>query len=396
MVNYPPRATQSSILCVSGLFWDEHWSNNQQLMSRFAKQCRVLYVERPVSLLSSFTGTSDSSIVRQLWRWIKGGIRVEGPNLFIMTPPPFFPLRYNPVINKINQWIRLRSIKRTMLKLRIKSPILWIYEPDAYRLVGKLNEMLSLYLCADDWSTMNQWWNREKDILRLETRLAESVDILVGTSTKIAEKWRPINPRTHFVPNAADVEMFQRARDHDLKVPNEVMRIPSPRIGYVGVVNHRFDVNLYDKLSEMRPNWHWVIVGRVLHKDVDVSLLTKKPNVHFLGMRLKDSLPAYLKGFDVCTIPYICNRHTQSIFPLKLFEYLAAGKPVVATPLPELLHYTKYVNIAATAQEVVAHTDKILCARPLPAPRDFLEQNSWDARVEVLSKLITEACFSKL
>ena len=280
-----PGGPQPSIICVSDLFWDEHWSSEQQLMSRFAKRCRVLYVERPVSLLSFLTGASDSSIAHQLWRWLRGGIRVEGTNLFILTPPPFFPLRYHPVINRINQWIRLGSIGRATAKLGMKSPILWIYEPDAYPLVGKLNEVLSLYYCADDWSTSNQWWNRGEDIRRLETRLAASVDIVIGTSTRIAEKWTPINPRTHFIPNAADVEMFLRAHTADLKVPEEVMRIPLPRIGYIGVVNARFDVNLYDHLSEMRPDWHLVIVGRVLTRQVDVSRLTKKPNVHFLGAR---------------------------------------------------------------------------------------------------------------
>jgi len=392
MENAQTSAVPACILCVSDLFWEEHWSSEQQLMSRFAEHCRVLYVERPVSVLSSFTGTSDASVSRQFWRWLKGGIRVERKNLFILTPPPFFPLRYHPVINRINQWIRLGSIRRATAKLGMKNPILWIYEPDGYPLVGKLNEVLSLYYCADDWSTSNQWWNRGEDIRRLETRLAASVDIVIGTSTKIAEKWTPINPHTHFIPNAADVEMFLRARTADLNVPEEVMHIPLPRIGYVGVVNARFDVGLYDQLSEMRPDWHWVIVGPVLTRQVDVSRLMKKPNVHFLGARPRDSLPAYLKGFDVCTVPYICNTYTQSIFPLKLFEYLAAGRPVVATPLPELLPYTQYVRIAGTPQEFVAHVSELLGTRPQPAPREFLEQNSWDARAKALLKLLTEAC----
>jgi glycosyltransferase involved in cell wall biosynthesis len=382
---------QPSIICVSDLFWDEHWSSEQQLMSRFAKRCRVLYVERPVSLLSFFTGTSDGSVARQFWRWLKGGIRMERENLFVLTPPPCLPFRYHRVVNKINQWIRLGSIKRATKRRRIEDPVLWIYEPDAGALVGKLRESLSLYYCADDWSTSGQWWNRSKDVCEREFELARKVDLVVGTARKIAERWQSVNANTFFVPNAADVEMFRRARDPDLNVPEEIQRIPAPRIGYVGVVNARLDVALYDNLTEKRPDWHWVVVGPLIESSVDLSRLKKRSNVHFLGARPRTSLPSYLKGFDVCTIPYICSAHTESIFPLKLFEYLAAGRPVVATPLPELLPYRDYVRIAATPQEFETHVSELLHTRPQPAPREFLEQNSWDARVEVLSSLLTEA-----
>ena len=385
----------TTIVCLAGLFWDEHWSSQQQIMSRLSERCRVLYVERPVSLLSFFTGSSDAPVGRQFRRWLRGGLRYENPSLAIMTPPPCLPLRFNYLVNKVNEWLRVRSLNRAMKKLGIEDPVLWIYEPEAGRTVDALGEIFSVYYCADDWSASDQWWNQAKDIRERESELASKVDLIVGTSTKIVKKWRASYENTVLVSNGADVASFKRARECSLPIPEDLARIPSPRVGYVGFVDGRFDTQLYERLAGDHPEWQFAIVGPLMEKLVDLSRLRQQPNVHFLGPRSRAELPAYLKGFDVCTIPYICNTLSESIFPLKLFEYLAAGRPVVSTALPELKPFIDYLQIAATPDEFDRALQMSLDHPLSPAPESFLSENSWDAKADFMWKLISHAVMNK-
>jgi glycosyltransferase involved in cell wall biosynthesis len=378
------RCKPDWIVCVSDLQWDEHWSSEQQLMSRLADRCRVLYVERPVSLFSFFTGSSDASVGRQFWRSLKGKVRHESNTLAILTTAPVFPFRYVRIINKINEFIRLRSIRRAMTKLGVRNPVLWIYAPDAGRVVGKLEESVSLYYCADDWAASDQWWNRASDIRNRERELASSVDLVVGTSNKIVHKWTQVHQSAILVSNGADVTSFKRARAVDLEIPEDLRAIPQPRIGYIGFVDGRFDVSLYEHVSLCRPDWSFVIVGPVNERNLNLSVLRQRSNVHFLGPRNRTELPGYLKGFDVCTIPYICNTLSESIFPLKLFEYLAAGRPIVTTPLPELLPFVDYIRIGSSPGEFRESIELSLSTPLAPASEAFLNDNSWDAKAELL------------
>jgi glycosyltransferase involved in cell wall biosynthesis len=355
-------------------------------MSRLANRCRVLYVDRPVSLFSFLTGSSDTSVGRQFWRSLKGGVRHESNTLAILTPPPVLPLRYLRIINKLNEFLRLHSIRSAMRKLGVRDPVLWVYAPDAGRIVGKLGESASMYYCADDWAASDQWWNRAADIRNRESELASKVDLVVGTSNKIVQKWTQTHKNTILVSNGADVSAFQRARDTNLEIPEDLRAIPQPRIGYIGFVDGRFDVSLYEHVSSCRPDWNFVVVGPVNERNLNLSVLRQRPNLHFLGPRTRAELPAYLKGFDVCTIPYICNTLSESIFPLKLFEYLAAGRPIVTTPLPELLPFVDYIRIGGTPDSFRESLESSLSTPLAPASETFLNANSWDAKADLLWK----------
>jgi glycosyltransferase involved in cell wall biosynthesis len=378
------------IVCISDLLWDEHWSSEQQLMSRLAKRGRVLYVERTVSVLSFFTGACDTSIGRQFLRFCSGGIRFEGPNLLIFTPPPVLPFRFNRLVNAVNELIRVIAIRRTLRMMRAQAPALWIYAPDAGRIVGKLGERFSLYYCADDWSASDQWWNKAEDIRAREQELAAKVDLIIGTSTKIANKWRDQFGKARMISNGADINSFLRAQNNTLPIPADLASIPEPRIGYIGFVDGRFDTKLYEDLARARPDWSLIVVGPLMKKSVDVEKLRPLRNVYFLGPKTREELPAYLAGFDVCTIPYICNQWSESIFPLKLFEYLGAGRPTVATALPELKPFDQYIHLTRSLEEFERAIESSL-SDPLPrASQEFLMMNSWDSKADQLWKILLQ------
>ena len=195
----------------------------------------------------------------------------------IVTLPPVLPFRFIRVINKINEFLRANSIRRALKKLGARDPVLWIYPPDAGRIVGKLGESVSLYYCADDWAASDQWWNRAADIRKREEELGAKVDLIVGTSTRIVQRWRERHANVLFISNGADVATFSQARDANVLEPEDLRDIPRPRIGYIGFVGSRFHTSLYEKLSAARPGWSFVILGPINEMNLDLAKLRKMP-----------------------------------------------------------------------------------------------------------------------
>lgn len=327
------------IVCVSDLFWDEHWSSEQQLMSRFAETHRVLYVERPVSFFSFFTGIADASVGRQFRRWAKGGLRKEGESLYILTPAPCLPFRYSPAINRINQAIRLHSIKRAMKNLDISKPILWIYEPDAGALVGELDEILSIYHCADDWSASLQWWNPVPNMTSLETTLIKKASLLFVTSRQLFDDKSGLAEHVYYTPNGVSLSDFSAP----VQRLSDLEALPRPIIGCAAMFNDRYDYKMIHDVASRRADLSFVFVGNVTTKDPLCRQLTQLSNVYFMGHKSRSLLGSYIANFDACLIPYTPSDFNKSAFPLKLMEYFFFGKPVVTFELPCMKEFDSLV-----------------------------------------------------
>jgi glycosyltransferase involved in cell wall biosynthesis len=169
-----------------------------------------------------------------------------------------------------------------------------------------------------------------------------SADVVFVTSLELLDRHKAINLNTHYLPNVCDYEHFARARDDGLAEPADISSIPPPRIGFVGAVSsYKLDLNLIREIATERSHWSFVFVGEIGEGDPWTNLETLRglPNVHFMGGRPYADLPAYLKSFDVAILPSALNDYTKAMFPMKFFEYLAAGLPVVSTPLPALAGY---------------------------------------------------------
>jgi glycosyltransferase involved in cell wall biosynthesis len=202
-----------------------------------------------------------------------------------------------------------------------------------------------------------------------------------------------LNPNIHHVLHGADVFLFSKALDLDLPVARDIAEIPSPRLGIVGVHDERLDVDAIEALSRADRSWQVVLIGPIQPGDVDEARLAALSNVHLLGGKPKDVLPSYLKALDIALIPYKLNELTRNIFPLKLFEYLAAGLPVVAAALPELEPFRGWVSLADGPGDYPQLVREGLAADSPTARADrsaFARGNSWDARVEEISHLVED------
>ncbi len=379
------------IVCVSFVTWDEHWGTPQQLMSRLAKRNRVLYVEQPMSPLSFLTGIRGRDVVmRQVRRW-RQGPRLVSENLWAAAPPLVLPFRTNRVVNAINAWVLRRWLSRTARRLGLNDVLYWNVQPSLPGLARAVRPAMSLFHCVDDFSALPHWWHQPGSLLAREAEACREADVVVCTARKLMESRRQYNANIHFVPNAANVELFARSRLPETRVPDDIAALPGKIVGIFGVIDFRLDVGLLASVASRRPDWSIALVG-LIKGDVDLAPLRALPNVHILGRKPTGELPGYLKAMDVCLIAYALNEYTHHVFPLKLYDYMAAGKPIVATDMEELRPLEgAHLSIGRTHDEFAKAIEHAMAhdspeqaeARAAEAARQ-----SWDQRVEEISSII--------
>ncbi len=380
----------ADIICLASGNWDaELWTNSQHLMSRLAKDHRVLFVE---SLGLRTPGPSRRDVLRVAGRIVNffRGVRSPRPNLYVHSPLAI-PLYRFAWARRFNFYLLRRSLRRIANHLDMKDPILWTFLPTASNLVGHLGERLCIYHCVDEYranpgvpaDTIDQL---ERDLLR-------HADYVFTTSQGLYDSKRRYNPNTHYLPNVADYEHFRLARDPATVVPREVERLEGPVIGFVGAVSHyKIDFDLIAHVAEARPDWNLVLIGPVLSGENQgrFDRIAAMPNVHMLGVRPYDTLPGYIKGFDVCMIPFAINATTKNVFPMKFHEYLATGKPVVVIELPSLKDFRDYCFSARGPDAFVAAIEDALVmpqARP-QVPDEIAAANTWESRIASIGAIV--------
>ena len=400
------------IVCISSLDWGAMWTSKQQIMHRLAQTNRVLYVEEPVTMLAPLK-------VPAHWRrWAAALPRLKrvDAGLWTLTPPPLLPFgNMKPLVNRGNQAMLARYIDWAMNRLYFDEEyIFWTYLPTSVALLDHLapergpsrdggtstpgaakarRPCLTVYHCVDEHSAFPGFVSPE--IVKMyDDRLTERAGVVITTSENLRRSRQALNPQTYTVLNAADVEIFNRALDPELPLPDDLASIPAPRLGVVGLHDSRLDLDAIEAISQADPSWHVVLIGPIKPGQVDEQRLRRLPNVHLLGEKPRPQLPAYLKGMAAALIPYRANELTRNIFPLKLFEYLAAGVPVVAGGLPELAGFSDVIGVAGSAGEYPALVREQIegdSGEKRAARVDLAGRNTWDHRVEQISTYVEEA-----
>lgn len=388
------------LLCFSSTDWDGLWGSRQQVMLRFARRgYRVLFIEQ----LAGWEHLWRYPQLRQRKRRLfPQGLRPLAENLWALNPPPLLPGRY--LLSPINRW-NCRKIARWLQpylqNLHFSQPVLWVYKPEHVGLFGRFGEPLRVYHCIDEW-TAGVGALRRAGIRRLENQLLAQADLVFANSSlTYAAKERLVaaltssrdrKPSVVRVPSGADCEHFAAALRPELPEHPALQGIPHPRIGYSGTINERLDYAFLQHLAEARPDWQLVMIGDPYPWTLSappLQRLRKLPNVHFLGRFPFAEMPALLKGLDIGLLPYVGDDRGRFRSPLKLYEYLAAGKAVVSTPHPDVQEVPGAICIGHTPIEFIAHIERLL-AEETPDRRSLrialAGQNSWEARVTLMEQ----------
>ncbi|HUR35146.1 MAG TPA: glycosyltransferase [Vicinamibacterales bacterium] len=269
-------------------------------------------------------------------------------------------------------------IDQLIQRADIRDRVLWYYTPMALEFTRHLQARAIVYDCMDELSAFK---NAPSALRDLDTELMRRSSLVLTGGQSIFESRQHAHPNIHPFPSSVDVPHFAQARSHVTDPPDQAA-IARPRLGFFGVIDERMDLALLAGVADLRPGWQIVMIGPVVK--IDPATLPQRPNIHYLGGKTYDELPSYIAGWDVALLPFARNEATRFISPTKTPEYMAAGKPVVSTPIPDVVRpYGEqgFVRVADDVAAFVAACDEAMDEDPVARNRRsdaFLKQTSWD------------------
>jgi glycosyltransferase involved in cell wall biosynthesis len=373
----------NDIICFSN-DWDGDPLSKKHIALRLAQKNRVLWVNST----GNRNPTATVRDLRRAWKKLRqfvGGCRPVAKNISVFSPL-VIPFHGNRAARWMNRHLLRWSLRRAARRLGFQNPITWTFVPSSADVVGTLGERLIIYHCVDEFSKFTG--ADETAILQMERELMEKADMVVVSSSRLYETKHRYNPNTFLVTHGVDVAHFRNACLPASETPSDCAELKGPVIGFFGLIADWVDLDVVRYLATARPEWSFLLIGEV---QTDTSALRDLSNVHLVGRRSYQSLPAYCKAFDVAILPFVVNELTTAANPLKLREYLAAGLPVVATPLPEVLKLNSLVRMARTPGEFLHQIEALLREGkrgPNPAVSALMDLESWDQKVDDLSDMI--------
>ena len=373
-----PSATDpepTTLLCFSHLRWNFVFQRPQHLMCRFAHEMNVIYWEEPVDI-----APDETAFLQVREAGDASNVRIVVPHL-----PQGMP-------EDVREAALQRLLDAHVASLR--GPLItWYYTPMMLPFSRHLEPDVTVFDAMDE---LSKFKFAPAKLIELEQELIDRADIVFTGGSSLFEAKKDRHANVHCFPSSVDRTHFAKARAR-LFDPADQEDLPKPRLGFYGVIDERFDTELLARAAEMRPDWSFVMVGPVVKISEDE--LPKRPNIHYLGGKTYAELPAYLSGWDVALMPFAMNESTQFISPTKTPEYLAGGKPVVSTPIKDVVrHYGQLegVKIASTPEEFVAACEQALELARNPesgwlAEADLmLSAASWDTTQARMAGLIAD------
>ncbi len=352
-------------------------TSKHHVMHLLAERNVVIWVNYHASRVPTASASDLGRIVRKAGQILRG-VRNPRKNLYVLTPP-VLPLPGHAWARRLNQRLLVGRVRSALVRFGRGPVQVWSFTPDVSYLLGRFGEEKVLYYCVDDHAAFSGY-DREQ-VLRDEADLCRRADLVVTTSQALQEAKSPLNPNTILVTHGVDYGHFSKALRDDLPLPDDIRDIPHPILGFFGLIRDWVDLDLVAEVARRRPDWHVVLLGDAT---VDLAPYRGIPNMHFLGRRPYEQLPAYCKAFDVGLVPFKINELTRSVNPIKLREYLAAGLPVVSTPLPEVMGSKQGVEITDTPEAIVSAVESCLATgrETLQARARAMACEDWPHKVE--------------
>jgi glycosyltransferase involved in cell wall biosynthesis len=372
VISFPAAesANNYAIVCFSHLRWDFVYQRPQHLLARFARKHEVLFIEEPIY------HEGDAEFVTTEKR---EGVVVAVPHL----PNGTDAAETDRLMKKL--------VSELLDDRRVENFVSWYYTPMMLAWSEHLESRAVVYDCMDELSAFK---NAPAELHTREAELFAMADLVFTGGRSLFEVKRDQHEAVYCFPSSIDVQHFAKARA-GVEEPADQKEIAKPRIGFFGVIDERSDIELLSSMAALRPDWQFLMIGPVVK--IDEADLPRSANIHYLGGKSYDELPGYIGGWDVAMMPFAINESTRFISPTKTPEYLAAGRPVVSTPIRDVVRpygEAGLVKIAGTAEEFVTAIEEALAEDSEERQKkadEFLDTMSWDKTYEAMSELISEA-----
>ncbi len=387
--------TDRDILILSTQDWDalptrkHHWARKLA-----ARGNRVLYVEQQMHWLGWLVDLRRQ--FGRAWRWLSGPRQVS-ECLWVFTLPlvlPFFQM--SALINALNNWLLAPVLRWALRHIGFKDIVLWAYTPHAAGLVGRLGEKFMVYECVDEFSAA-RGLVRGETVAALERQVLRVADRVIVTHPSLLRSKTVRDRLPVLVPNGADINHFARAGAPGTQPAAAVAALPRPVVGFHGWIQYWIDFDLIAHSARKHPEWSFALIGPVepLARVDKVRGLT---NVHFLGKQPYERMPEFLAGFDVCINPFVLGELADAVSPIKLYEYLASGKPVVSVDMPAAREFSDLIPLVRTPEQFVRALEDVLSraqngtiAAEAAMRRQAAGGFSWDARFQQVEELLEGA-----
>jgi glycosyltransferase involved in cell wall biosynthesis len=356
--------------------WTGDPLSKTHLMKLLARDNRVLWVNS----IGYRAPTATAADLGRAWRKLKAAmspLTEPLPNLHVLSPLAI-PAWGSPAVRAFNKKFLRWQVRRAMRKLRFQRPINWVFNPAAAVLAGSLGEKRIIYYCVDEYMAFAGV--PSESLIEMERGLMRKADLVIVSADRLFQSKSPYNSRTFLIRHGVDFDHFRKALDPATVVPEEIRNLPKPVIGYFGLMSSDWvDLAVLEATAKHFSGGSLVLLGKVA---MDLGPLTKLPNVHVLGRKPYESLPAFCKGFDAAVIPFPVSEVTLNANPLKAREYLAAGLPVVSTPIPEV-EVLDMCGIGRTPEEFCRRLEEAL-ADPGPSVErsEAMRTEGWAARLD--------------
>lgn len=383
-----------------GYEWDDRWRRKQRLAYELAQQPAVgslLYINPSVqtSILDWVRGRFAPSHLgsdrHAHWDALWGRTRQVDGKVWVFTgSEKHLPLtrstavRQLGVLQRINRRIYVGLMRRALRRMEGDRLVIWLCYPlQVFALEAFPEQALACYDWTDDWAKFELLpVEDDQELIEWNDRILREVDVVFAVSAELYRRARAVNPQTYRMPNATDVSVLGQGQEATA-MPQELVDLPRPIAGYIGQIGDKIDYALVRASAEALPEWSFVFVGNVWsNRRREVSALSELPNVFFLGRKAYHELSGYLAGFDVCTMPHLCNALTRSMDPIKLYDYLASGKPIVSTPVAGVERFSDVVYVGRNAEEFVAGLDQAVQEDDglKGRRRGYAQENTWSRR----------------
>lgn len=380
---------QKNIIIYSTADWDNpFWTNKQHVAQQLSERgYNVLYVESLGLRAPTLKMADAQRVIRRLKKFVQG-LREISPKLSVLSPLAIPGGGKFPKIKKVNDLLVRMQIKMAIRKLGLQHHWAWTYNPLSLQLLSSFQPEKIIYHTVDDLSAAPGM--DSVAIRKSERELLQKANIIFCTSPKLLETVQTQTRQPVFYyPNVVDVEHFRRS--HNCAVPLDLQKIPAPRLGFVGAIsNYKLDMELINKTAEKHPEWSFVFIGKVGEGQPNTDLkLNASPNIHLLGPKSYSEIPNYMHHFDVGLIPCPINDYTQSMFPMKFFEYLASDTPVVARNIDALKEFQKIHFAYDTIEEFETQILKALNTKNIfDNCQTDLDVYSWKTRLDTMIRQI--------
>jgi glycosyltransferase involved in cell wall biosynthesis len=389
--------------------WDNRWRRKQRLAYEFSHQpdvASVLHVNPPLpnSFLDVVRGRFQPGYLgpgrRKHWQTLSGRMVAEADKLWTYTgSSKMLPLtrlaalRHSSPLPRINRSLYVQLIRRHLRRLPGKRLVLWLYHPLQVDLIDAFPERVLLcYDWTDDWAEFD-WLpvaDRQELIAGNDCILGRA-DVVFAVSEELFRRARALNPNSYRAPNATDISVLgDNATD---AIAPELMGLPRPIIGYIGQIGDKIDYAMLERVISARPNWSFVLVGNVwVSKKAIVDALARGPNVYLMGQRAYAELGSFMRGFDVCILPHLRSPLTRSMDPIKLYDYLASGRPIVSTSIAGTERFSDVVYIGDTAEEFLMALERALAeGGALTDLRlAYARRNTWPRRASEMWQVVQQ------